>query len=107
MMRKKLFGKLGRIKPAPKRFRLVEFGGDLTVEKFRENLLIDDDPPRDVITEPAQNIILPNVSNNAKMQEIKSASGRNNSLKLKREKPLKRDQNNLESVLGLIIKPNN
>lgn len=107
MMRKKIFGKLGRIKPAPKRFRLVEFGGDLTVEKFRENLLIDDDPPRDVITEPVQNIILPNVSNNAKMQEIKSASGRNNSLKLKREKPLKRDQNNLESVLGLIIKPNN
>ena len=40
-----------------------------------------------------------------KMDEIKSASGKNETLKLKRDKPLKRNQNNLESALGLIIKP--
>ena len=106
MMRKKLFGKLGSIKPAPKRFRLVEFGGDLTIEQFRENLLVDDEPPEETNTEPVPNIVVPVVSNTAKMYEIKSATGKNEPLRLKREKPLKRDQNNLESVLGLIIKPN-
>ena len=107
MMRKKLFGKLGSIKPAPKRLRLVEFGGDLTIEQFRENLLVDDEPPKDIETESVPNIVVPIVSNTAKMYEIKSATGKNEPLRLKREKPLKRDQNNLESVLGLIIKPNN
>jgi hypothetical protein len=106
MMRRKLFGKLGSIKPAPKRFRLVEFGGDLTIEQFRENLLVDDEPPEETNTEPVPNIVVPVVSNTAKMYEIKSATGKNEPLRLKREKPLKRDQNNLESVLGLIIKPN-
>ena len=106
MMRKKLFGKLGSIKPAPKRLRLVEFGGDLTIEQFRENLLVDDGPPKEAHTEPVPNILVPVVSNTSKMYEIKSASGKNEPLRLKREKPLKRDQNNLESVLGLIIKPN-
>jgi hypothetical protein len=106
MMRRKLFGKLGSIKPAPKRFRLVEFGGDLTIEQFRENLLVDDEPPEEATTEPVPNIVVPVVSNTAKMYEIKSATGKNEPLRLKREKPLKRDQNNLESVLGLIIKPN-
>lgn len=107
MMRKKLFGKLGSIKPAPKRLRLVEFGGDLTIEQFRENLLVDDGPPEEAHTEPVPNIVVPVVSNTSKMYEIKSASSKNEPLRLKREKPLKRDQNNLESVLGLIIKPNN
>ena len=39
------------------------------------------------------------------MYEIKGAVGVNEPLRLKRAKPLKRDQNNLESVLGLVIKP--
>jgi hypothetical protein len=107
MMRKKLFGKLGSIRPAPKRFRLVQFGGDLTIEKFRENLLIDHETPKEIETEAVPNIVVPVVSNTAKMYEIKSATGKNESLRLKRDKPLKRDQNNLESVLGLIIKTNN
>ena len=40
-----------------------------------------------------------------KMDEIKNASSNNSALKLKRNKPLKRDYNNLESALGLIITP--
>ena len=107
MMRKKLFGKLGSIKPAPKRFRLTQFGGDLTIEKFRENLLVDTEPPKEVNTEVIPNILIAPVSNTSKMYEIKTASGTNEPLRLKREKPLKRDQNNLESVLGLVIKTNN
>lgn len=107
MMRKKLFGKLGSIKPAPKRIRLIEFGGDLTIEQFRDNLLVDNGPPEEIRTEPVSNIIVPVVSNTSKIYEIKSVSAKNEPLRLKREKPLKRDQNNLESVLGLIIKQNN
>ena len=40
-----------------------------------------------------------------KMDEIKNSTSNNNSLKLKRTKPLKRNHNNLESALGLIITP--
>jgi hypothetical protein len=39
------------------------------------------------------------------MNDIKIATGKNETLRLKREKPLKRNENNLESVLGLVIKP--
>ena len=106
MMRKKVFGKLGSIKPAPKRFRLIEFGGDLTIEQFRKNLLIDVEHPEKINTEPIPNIVVPIVSNTSKMYEIKNASGVNEPLRLKREKPLKRDHNNLEAVLGLVIKKN-
>lgn len=102
MMRRKQYGKLGGIRPAPKRQRLVEFGGDLTIDAFRENLVVDEGPPAEVHTEPVPNIVVPNVT---KMYEIKSSMGTNEPLRLTREKPLKRDQNNLESVLGLVIKP--
>src|SRR5210317_752596 len=50
------------------------------------------------------NIILI-ISNTKKMDEIKNATTNNNALKLKRNKPLKRNHNNLESALGLIITP--
>jgi hypothetical protein len=107
MMRKKQFGKLMSIKPAPKKYRLVEFGGDLTIEKFRENLDVDEGPPAPILSEEVPNIVIPIVSNTAKMYEIKSSTGANEPLRLKRDKPLKRDQNNLESVLGLVIKTKN
>lgn len=103
MMRKKLYGKLGSITPAPKKYRLVEFGGDLTIDAFRENLLIDSEPPAPIKTEDVPNIVVP-ITHTTKMYEITSSTGTNDSLRLKRDKPLKRDQNNLESVLGLVIK---
>jgi hypothetical protein len=49
--------------------------------------------------------VIPLVSNTKKMDEIKNAASNNNALKLKRNKPLKRNHNNLESALGLIITP--
>lgn len=104
MMRKKLYGKLGSIKPAPKKHRLVEFGGDMTIEEFRKNLLVDEETPAPILSEPVPNNIIPVVPNSTKMYEINKATGNNEPLRLKRNKPLKRDQNNLESVLGLVIK---
>ena len=104
-MRRKLFDKIGSIKFAPKRQRLKVFGGDLDIEQFRENNITDTEHIKKIVTEEISDRIIPIVSNtNSKMKEIKNASGKNETLRLKREKPLKRDQNNLESVLGLVIK---
>jgi hypothetical protein len=50
-------------------------------------------------------VISQDFTKNQKMYEIKNVSCDSNQLKLKREKPLKREKNNLESVLGLVIKP--
>ena len=44
------------------------------------------------------------ISNTKRLGDIKSATGKNETLRLKRDKPLKRNENNLESVLGLVIK---
>ena len=105
IMRKKLFGKFVSIKPAPPRQSLIEFGGMMSIDEFRENNSVDTEERIEEITcEPEPNIVVPAITNNAKMYEIKGAMGTNEPLRLKRAKPLKRDQNNLESVLGLIVK---
>ena len=104
MMRRKLFDKIGSIKKAPHRQRLQVFGGDMTIEQFRENAMVDKDLPKKIETEPVREIVIPINDNQSKMKDIKSATGKNETLRLKRGKPLKRNENNLESVLGLVIK---
>lgn len=105
MLRKKMYNQIGPIKPAPHKYRLKEFGGDLTIEEFRKNHTIDKEKQKEVITEPAISNMIPIVSNTKKLDEIKNSASNNNALKLKRTKPLKRSHNNLESALGLIITP--
>ena len=68
-------------------------------------MIIDTKPVNKIIEEPETNIVVPVTTNTNKMYEIKGATGTNEPLRLKRAKPLKRDKNNLESVLGLVIKP--
>ena len=106
MMRKKMYNQIGPVKPAPSRYRLIVFGGDLSIEQFRENSTRDTNKPEMKIdTKPYTDNLIPFVSNTKKMDEIKNANSNNSSLKLKRTKPLKRNHNNLESALGLIITP--
>ncbi len=105
MMRKKMYNQIGPVKPAPNRFKLKEFGGDLTIDVFRENQTLDTGIPKEVETNPYVDNTIPFVSNTKRMDEIKNASTGNNALKLKRSKPLKRSHNNLESALGLVITP--
>ena len=105
LMRRKMYNQIGHVKPAPNRFRLTEFGGDLTIEEFRENLTRDEGQPKPVDTAPVIDNVIPIMSNINKMNEIKNTTSSNNALKLKRNKPLKRNHNNLESALGLIITP--
>ena len=104
LMRKRMYGKVGRITPALSRLHLKEFGGTMDIDEFRTNTLVDDTEPKQVPTVPEPEIVIKPVLNTSKMYEIKGASGTNEALRLKRAKPLKRDQNNLESVLGLVIK---
>ncbi len=105
MMRKKMYNQIGSVKLAPNRYNLKVFGGDLTIEAFRENHTVDTEVPKNVEMVPIIDNIIPFVSNTKKMDEIKNAATNNNALKLKRAKPLKRSHNNLESALGLIITP--
>lgn len=104
LMRKKMFNKIGPVKMAPHRFRLKMFGGDLTIEEFRKNVIVDKEVPSEINAEPLVEMVVPITSTTRKMSDINNASGSNEPLKLKRAAPLKRNQNNLESVLGLIIK---
>jgi hypothetical protein len=100
-----MYNQIGSVKCAPNRFKLKEFGGDMTIEEFRENQTIDNIKPTDIEIKPVVNNLIPIISNTKKMDEIKNATTSNNALKLKRNKPLKRNHNNLESALGLIITP--
>jgi hypothetical protein len=67
-------------------------------------MVIDTEVCGEIVEEPEIELTIPPVKNVAKLYEIKGTVGTNEPLRLKREKPLKRDQNNLESVLGLVIK---
>lgn len=104
-MRKKIYNKLGSITIAPLREQLEVFGGTMSIEEFRKNSVKDNELAKTINTAPVENRLIPIISNTRKMDEIKSASGSNETLRLKREKPLKRNENNLEAALGLIIKP--
>ena len=75
MMRKAVYGKVSRIKPAPKRQRLIEYGGDMTIEKFRENADVDSNPNTNVVQEPELDNVIPVANTTNKMYEIKGATG--------------------------------
>jgi len=118
LLRKRSGEKVESVPPAPSRYALKKFGGSLTIEQFRLNLTpqVNYNLPSDIIVhkEISENkqIILQNNIDNAytdssisgeqKLKSIINSTGnQNQSLKLKRETPLKRDKNNLETTLGL------
>ncbi len=105
MMRRRMFKQSGHVKPAPCRFKLAVFGGNMSIEEFRSNQTVDKEveKPEEVTTKPHKDPVIPFISNTKKMEEIKNSTSNNNALKLKRTKPLKRNHNSLESALGLII----
>ena len=102
-MRKQLFNQIGSIKPAPNRYKLNVFGGSMTIDEFRANQTMDCVERAEIKTKPVTNRVIPIVESSKKLDDIKNSQFQNNTLKLKRAKPLKRNHNNLESALGLII----
>jgi len=103
-MRRRMYNTIGSVRMAPKRQMLKQFGGPLTIEEFRANSTKDPGIAKPIVKEDIPERLVSHISNTKKLNEIKNASGSNETLKLKRNKPLKRDQNNLETALGLIVK---
>ena len=111
ILRKKVYNIVTPIRSAPWRFSLKVFGGTLTIEEFRKNETKDTpavvaSPFTDEKTESVDFVkrVTQLRISDSKMQEISSSVGSNETLRLKRTKPLKRDENNLEKTLGITRK---
>lgn len=87
LMRKRVEGKMTPVQKAPSKYCLEMFGGDVSIEQFRNGI-----PVHVHIPGEAFQIVK---SNKEEKFEI---------IKLKREKPLEREKNKLESSLGVIRK---
>ena len=101
------------LKAAPSRLCLREFGGTLTIDEFRKNSTtgIKQNTYDTEHVNTAKNIpsnkITTTQDENRRMNDImqSTVTSQDNSIKLKREKPLRRElKNNLEKSLGLTIK---
>ena len=117
MLRKRLYGKAmphGPVKPALHFSRLDKFGGEMSIEEFRASNQGDEGPKQESNVKTVESntdrvSFVRAVTNTAardemkKMWEINNSVATNEPLRLKRQKPLKRDQqeNNLASMLGL------
>lgn len=105
IMRKKMYNSFGPVHTAPSRFRLQVFGGPMTIEEFRANQTVDTCEKTQIKEEPYRSIVIKmNTDSVDKMAQITQSTGKNEPLKLKRTKPLKRDINNLEMTLGITRK---
>ena len=98
MMYKKTYNSYRIIKPAPSWKVLIDFGGVISIDEFRENLLTNSlnynyiKPPMISRISYIEKIPIKNEDNN----DVK-----NDDLILKRSKPLKSSKYNLESIMGL------
>jgi len=110
LMRKHVYGKTEACRMAPKRQCLKVFGGTMDIEQFRAGK----DPPFIRMPNEAYMICLPTVeqgvlshtktstvSLNNKMDAVMNSSGKSEQLKLKRAKPLQREESSLEKSLGI------
>ena len=112
LMRMKTTKNLKSVCRAPNRYCLKAFGGTMDIEEFR-NVGADNFPhlqmPNAIYMSPH---ILNKTSNESrsmatardnksKMEEINNSTTTTETLRLKRPKPLARDKNNLESMLGI------
>jgi hypothetical protein len=114
IMYKQRYGHVDPIKCAPNRYALKEFGGTLTIEEFRK---ITQNGPRVTVHMPdevhtMQTVVRSDIKcagmsekeSDSKFREITGTNTTNETLKIKRPKPLKRDMNNLEMTLGITRK---
>jgi hypothetical protein len=103
-MRKQLFGQIGPIPCAPNRYKLKEFGGELTIDEFRRDSLRDSGTKKHIDREDVRSVLVePQRTESPPATSLPKDGGP--VLKLKRNKPLVRSHTSLESALGLVIKP--
>jgi hypothetical protein len=109
LMRKQMYGKCmpgGMTSKRAQHFsNLKMFGGSMTIEEFRSGNHPDEGeakPPVVGKTQYSEFLTgLPPADGAHKMWEINNSTSTNEPLRLKRQVPLKRDQNNLAAMLGL------
>ena len=111
-MSKKLYNAYSSITNAPDRSRLKMFGGDMTIEEFRSSVVKVEKPVDNIPkckTAPSEVQVIPfeTTRRKEKLHEINNTTASNEPLRMKREKPLKREQNNLEGLLGIKRTPGN
>ena len=119
MMRLRAFGKFVPLWPAPKRQFLACFGGTLSIEEFRSYGGLVEPPqlyfPVEKQLHPVFNdsknelsirvpVIASGAQNTTRLMAIENSTGQQETLKLKRSKPLARAASKLESSLGITRK---
>jgi hypothetical protein len=120
MMRLRAYGKFVPLWPAPKRQFLACFGGTMSIEEFRTYGGLVEPPqlyfPVEKQLHPIFNNSINESSargvtavgsasqNSSRLLAIENSTGQQDSLKLKRSKPLARAASKLESSLGIIRK---
>ena len=119
MMRLRAFGKYVPLWPAPKRQFLKCFGGTMSIEEFRAygdlveppqlyfpvekqlHPVFNDSKSELVIKGP---VAASGAQNTSRLMAIENSSGQQETLRLKRSKPLARAASKLESTLGITRK---
>ena len=119
LMKRHMYGYTKPIRPAPSRWALKMFGGTLDIDEFRNySVNINEDETlktilpykRELVHEVVNKVekAKPQVPSNNQLQDklekITGSTNKNEPLKLKRTKPLKRDVTNLETTLGIVRK---
>ena len=119
MMRLRAFGKFVPLWPAPKRQFLRCFGGTMSIEEFRAFGGLVEPPqlyfPVEKQLHPVFNdsrselvvkgpVTTSGVQDSGRLKAIENSSGQQETLKLKRSKPLARAASKLESTLGITRK---
>ena len=86
----------------------AKVGGTLTIEEFRNNETSDKMLTQNKVDQSYQHqpefVKRVSMPQSTKLSDISCSSGTNEPLRLKRSKPLKRDENNLEKSLGITRK---
>ena len=88
LYRKRVYGKIEPLTPAPSKLTLANFGGTLSIEDFRSGKI-------------QAWISLPNEVFAKEIIKQKTVDGE---LVIKRNKPLKREKNGIQSALGISLK---
>ena len=114
MLHKAMYGYVKSIKCAPNKYALKVFGGTLSIDEFRafsnSSGVIQVNMPdelyrkQDVIIRSEVKFSTDTRGDDDKFQKISGSITTNDTLKLKRQKPLKREENNLEKSMGITRK---
>ena len=115
LLKKRMFNRVEMTRPAPNRYCLKMFGGSVDIKEFRKGLNdkwvnlpnINFYP---IVINKYSGIVKENVSEDvfsrdeSKIEDINNSESTGGELRLKRPIPLKKNKNNLETLMGLKLR---